>query len=285
MAQGGRHNMNKKQSSNLFTMITGASAGIGRALAVESAKKQQNLMLVALPHENLEELSESLEETYKILVKFLEIDLTQKNAPFFVYSWCIKQKLSINRLINNAGFGCHGSFEDYPPQFYESMMSLNMSAVVQLTRLFIPELKKHESASILNLGSMAAFLPIPFKTVYAATKAFIYSFTIALREELKESRIKVHILCPGAVPTNKDVQDRIAASGWLSKISLISPLKVAQLTVRKMENNMTVIVPGLMNGIFMFLGKFITKSMRTRALAKLYKKEQTPVSKKVAIVL
>lgn len=277
--------MNKNKFGNLFTLITGASSGIGKALAVESAKKHQNLVLVALPDENLEEFSESLEETYKIIVKFLEIDLTQKNAPFQVYSWCIKQKLLINRMINNAGFGCHGSFEDYPLQFYESMMSLNMTAVVQLTRLFIPELKKSESASILNLGSMAAFLPIPFKTVYAATKAFIYSFTIALREELKESGIKVFILCPGAVPTNKDVQSRITAAGWLSRISLISPQKVAQLTIRKMENQITVIVPGLMNRIFMFLGKFITKSMRTRALAKLYKKEQTPVPKKAAIVL
>ncbi len=277
--------MKKEESDHLFTLITGASAGIGKALAVESAKKHQNLVLIALPGENLEKFSESLAQAYKISVKFLEIDLTQKHAPFYVYSWCIKQKLSVNRLINNAGFGCHGSFEDYPLQFYESMMSLNMTAVVQLTRLFIPELKKHTSASILNLGSMAAFLPIPFKTVYAATKAFIYSFTIALREELKESGIKVHILCPGAVPTNQDVQDRIAAAGWLSKISLIAPQKVAKLTLKKMDNQITVIVPGLMNGVYMFLGKFVTKSMRTRALAKLYKKEQTPISQKAALVL
>jgi short-subunit dehydrogenase len=276
--------MKENKSDNLFTLITGASSGIGKALAVESAMKKQNLVLIALPDENLEEFSESLRGKYRIKVKFFEIDLTEKNAALQVYLWCIKQKLSVNRLINNAGFGYRGSFEDYSLEFYETMMRLNMTSVVHLTRLFVPELRKHESASILNLGSMAAFLPIPYKTVYAATKAFIYSFSIALKEELRDSQIRVHILCPGGVPTNRDVQKRIATDGWLSRISMLYPQKVAQITFRKMENHTTVIVPGLVNRIYMLAGKFVTKSMRTRAMAKVFKKQQTLISQKKIVV-
>jgi len=265
----------KTESNHLFTLITGASAGIGQALAVESAKKHKNLILTALPGENLGELSKRLADEYGIIVKYLEIDLTEKNAPHHVYNWCAQQRLSVNGLINNAGMMNRGSFEDHSIQFYETMMRLNMIAVVLLTRLFLPELKRQKSSSILNLGSMASFLPIPYKTIYAATKAFIYSFSIGLREELRGSRVKVHLLCPGSVPTNQEIRNRIAVDGWLSKLSILHPDKVARITLRKMENQVEVIVPGMINRIYLSLGNFIPKSLRPKLIARVFRKNHS----------
>jgi short-subunit dehydrogenase len=285
MAQARRDKMNKKKSDILFTLITGASAGIGKALAEECAKKNRNLILISLPGENLEKLSESLRDKYKIHVKFFEIDLTQDDAPHRVYRWTLGQGLSVNRLINNAGMGYRGSFEEYSPQFFDVMMRLNMISVVTLTRLFLPELKKHEFAEILNLGSMAAFLPIPYKAVYAATKAFIYSFSIALREELRGTGVNVFILCPGSVPTNNEVKNRIETDGWLSKISLLPPQKVAQIALSKMEDRVLVIVPGLVNRIYMLLGKLVPKSTRPRMMARVFRKNHSLLPKKQAVAL
>jgi short-subunit dehydrogenase len=262
----------KSESNHPFTLITGASAGIGQALAVESAKKHKNLILTALPGENLGELSKRLADEYGITVKYLEIDLTEKNAPQQVYDWCVQKRLPVNRLINNAGIMNRGAFEDHSPQFYENMMNLNMNAVVLLTRLFLPELKKHKSSSILNLGSLASFLPIPYKAVYAATKAFIYSFSIGLKEELRGSCVKVHLLCPGSVPTNQEIKSRIARDGWFSKMSVLHPEKVAKIALRKMEMQAKIIFPGIVNRIYMTLGNFLPKSLRLKVMARVFRK-------------
>ena len=116
----------KTESDHSFTLITGASAGIGQALAVECAKKHKNLILTALPGENLGELSKRLADEYGITVKYLEIDLTKKNAPQQVYDWCVQKRLPVNRLINNAGMMNRGAFEDHSIQFYETMMRLDI---------------------------------------------------------------------------------------------------------------------------------------------------------------
>ena len=273
------------ESHNLFTLITGASAGIGRALAEESAKRHRNLILISLPGEGLATLSESLRDRYSVQVKFFEIDLTQDDAPHRVFRWTQSQGLPVNRLINNAGMGYQGSFEDYPPQFFDTMMRLNMISVVTLTRLLLPELKRHASAEILNLGSMAAFLPLPYKTVYAATKAFVYSFSIALREELRGTNVHVHILCPGSVPTNNEVKSRIENVGWLSSVSVLSPEKVAKIAFDKLEDRVQVIVPGLVNHIYMLLGKLVPQSVRPRMMARVYRKKSSPLPKKQAVTL
>jgi len=159
-----------------YTLITGAGSGIGRALAVDAARRGWNLILTALPEEDLDQLSEKLKKEYKIDVKFFEIDLTKQEAPLKVFLWCQNQCLNVNRLVNNAGIISSGRpFEEDSYTFYEKMMGVNVVAVTLLTRVFLPELKKHSHAGILNVGSTGSFVPFPYKTVYGATKSFIYS--------------------------------------------------------------------------------------------------------------
>lgn len=270
------------ESSGQWTLITGASSGIGRALAVASAKRSQNLILVSLPGENLEDVSKDLESRYKVKTRFLEIDLTEDSAPLKVHQWCVAQGLSVNRLVNNAGIINRGSFDDRSPLFYETMMRLNINAVVQLTRQFLPELKKQKSASILNLGSMACFLPVPYKTVYAATKAFIYAFTIGLREELRGSPVQVFLLCPGSVPTNQEIRTRMEGDGWLSRISVLGADRVAEIALQKMENGKSVIIPGSVNRIYLFFVRLVPKGLKTKIMARVFRKNQT-ISPKVTI--
>lgn len=260
-----------------FTMITGASSGIGRALAVEGAKRGWNLFLCALPGEQLKEFSEYLKERHRIEVKFFEIDLTEMGAPLKVLRGCQEQGLHVDKLINNAGIICAGgSFEKHPSFFYEKMTRLNVVSVVLLTRLFIPELKKHSNAWILNVSSAAAFLPVPYKAVYGATKAFVYSFTLALREELRGSHVKVSVLCPGSVPTNEDIQKRIAKAGKLTKISILRADRVAQIALNKMENRNGVIIPGGVNKFYIFLCHVLPNFLRLRIMSRVYKRNLSP---------
>lgn len=234
-----------------FSLITGASSGIGKALAVDAAGRGWNLILIALPGEGLDLLCETLKKTYKIDARYIEIDLTEKGAPLEVYRWCQKHRLNVNRLINNAGIISSGRpFEEDSFSFYEKMMGVNVTAVILLTRLFLPELKNLPHAGILNVGSTGSFVPFPYKTVYGATKSFIYSFTVALREELRGNKVNVSALCPGSVPTNPRIREGTEKAGWLWKISILQAEQVARIGLDSLEKNRRVTVPGPVNKFY-----------------------------------
>ncbi len=262
----------KKKNPDVFTLITGASAGIGRALAVEGAKRGWNLALIALPGEKLQEISESLEKTYHIKTKFFEIDLTDKKAPQLVHEWCQKMDIQVGRLINNAGVGMGDKFSSLPYEFYEKMMLLNMVSLVCLTRLFLPELGKYPTAFILNSGSLAGFYPSPYKTVYAASKSFVNMFSLALREELCQSGISVSVLCPGSVPTNDAVKKRIPKNGYLARAAVLSSERVARIALEKLEKGKAIIIPGFVNKLYYFLGYVFPFKLRAKFLSRLFRK-------------
>ena len=221
----------KREMKDFYTLITGASAGIGKALAVESAKRGKNLLLVALPNENLEKFSESLKKDYGIRTEFYETDLTQNGTCLALYDWCKKKGLKVNTLINNAGIGMGDYFGSFSHEYYEKMMQLNVISLVTLTRLFLAELKDSPDALILNVGSLTGFCPSPYKAVYAASKSFVNFFSLALREELRSLGIRVSVFCPGSIPTNQEVKQRIKNSGFLARISVLSAEHVARMAL------------------------------------------------------
>lgn len=262
----------KTGSPDIFTLITGASAGIGRALTIECAKRGWNLALTALPGENLKEFSESLEKTYQIKTKFFEIDLTDKKAPQSVHDWCQTMDIQVGRLINNAGFGMGDQFSSLSHEFYEKMLLLNVVSLVCLTRLFLPDLRKYPPAFILNSGSLAGFYPSPYKSVYAASKSFVNMFSLALREELCQSGISVSVLCPGSVPTNDAVKNRIPKNGYLARAAVLSSERVARIALKKMEKGKAIIIPGFVNKLYYFLGFVFPFKMRAKFLSRLFRK-------------
>lgn len=257
--------------NNGYALITGASAGIGKALATEFAKKGHNLILVALPDSGLCEVTETLIKNYAIKAWPLTIDLTETDAPQKVRDFCTENELPVNILVNNAGIGHEGLFTASPLPFIVKMLQLNMTALTCLTHLFLAELKRHDNAYILNVGSMASFRPMPYKCVYTATKSYVFYFSRALREELRDSPVRVSVLCPGPVITNAKVEARTNNKGFFSDMMLMKPDEVAEKAVRHLFNNKAVIVPGIVNRALILLEKGMPRSIPVKIIARLFK--------------
>ncbi|MBD3414494.1 MAG: SDR family NAD(P)-dependent oxidoreductase [Candidatus Aminicenantes bacterium] len=255
------------------TLITGASSGLGKCFAEECAKRGMNLILVALPDHNLAHTTEYIQNKYQVSVVPMGIDLSEKQAPEKIYSVCQQKGLIVNALINNAGLtGCI-SFEDSPLLYSDLRIQLNMRALVLLCRVFIPSMKKLESAYILNVCSLAAFFAIPFKSVYSASKAFVLNFSKALREELKDSSVQVSILCPSGIKTNTHSNQRISTHGAKGNLFLITPEKIAETGIKNMLRGKKIIVPGFSNRLLLFLNRILPEKIKQNLLYNEFKKE------------
>jgi len=251
-----------------FALVTGASVGIGRALAIECACRNMNLALIDLPDSCLEQTITYLRKNYSITIRSLKVDLTTPNAAEKIYHWTQKEDITVGMLINNAGKGHLGPFTDYEHTFYEKMVRLNIESVVLLTRLFLPEMKKLERAYIMNLGSIASFYPIPYKIVYAGSKSFIFSFSRALKEELRHTGVRVSVLCPGPILTNQEVIQRIRHTGFWAKLSAMQPSRMAHIAIDQLLKGNTVIIPGRVNRIFKYASAIVPTFIKQKVLVK-----------------
>jgi uncharacterized protein len=181
-----------------WALVTGASAGIGVALATELASGGTNLVLTARRSDRLQELSRQLSATQGVQCETFVADLTQPDAPEKIYEFTKQKGLAIDLLINNAGFGQYGELHQVESRRLTDMVQVNCSAVVHLTRLFLPDMIARHRGDILILASTAAFQAVPFISTYAATKAFDLLFAEGLAEEMKPHGIRVCALCPGS---------------------------------------------------------------------------------------
>lgn len=184
-------------------LITGASSGIGKELARKHASHGGDLVIVARREEALLSLKSELEAKHGVSVLCRTVDLTQPNAAHQLHDWVSESEIIVKYLINNAGFGGHGYFHERDWQKDRDMIQLNVVALTELTRLFLPGMVKRKSGRVLNTASTAAFLPGPLQSVYYATKAYVVSWSQALDEEMRSLGVDVTVtaLCPGAVAT------------------------------------------------------------------------------------
>ncbi len=235
-------------STACYTLITGASSGLGREMAIECASQGRNLILVALPGRNLDVFCDLLQMEYGIIARYYERDLTNSEEIHTMVKDILK-KYRVNFLINNAGIGGTSPFSESSPEFLEKIIRLNITAVSLLTRLLLTELKSHPEAHIINVSSMAAFSPFPFKTIYPASKAFIASFSRSLGEELKDTSVNVGVLHPGPILTNPDVIVRIIRQGKNGKRGLLPARTLARMAINGVRNGKHVIVPGFANKV------------------------------------
>lgn len=262
-----------------FTLITGASKGIGKAFAIECARLGHNLALVALPGEELEDLSLLLAKDYQIAVQWKETDLSLQDSPQEVYDWTVNNGIDVNVLINNAGFGSLGSFDDHSLAFYDTMINVNVKTPVALTRLFLPHLKAEPKAYILNVGSAASFFPVPKKIIYSCTKAFVLFLSRALGEELKDTNIQVTAVCPNGVPTNEITRARIDQLGWKGKLAAVEPDELARYSMVKMTKGKKVIIPGRVNRISLWFSWLMPTGFSMRFMDKQLSKEVDEAAK------
>ncbi len=258
-------------NSSSYTLITGASHGIGKAFCFEFARRGHNLFIVALPDKSLSSVERELKEKYDVSIVALGMDLTQENAARSVYNFALSNGIRINHLINNAGIGSGGLFVNSNSELNAHIMRLNNQAMVELTHKFLPSLIEQAPSYILNMSSMEATLPLPYKSVYTATKNFIYSFSLALSEELKPQKIKVSIVCPGAVLTNEDGLKRIESMGWRARLLLKMPEDVASFAIKQMYKGKRVIIPGIVPLLIIRIMYFLPLSLKMRILEKIFR--------------
>ena len=257
-----------------YTLITGASQGMGLEMARECASLGRNVLLISLPKENLNNLCENLRDEFNIQTDFYEIDLTGGKSAEEIFKWVKKNNYSIDFLINNAGFGGVGPFEDYTLAYVEKMIDLNIKATTRMTHFFIPELKKNFPSFILNNASMIANFPCPYKSVYAASKVYVKYFTEALRIELMSFGISVSLLQPGATPTNEIVKNQIKKGGFLARVSVTETHKVAKKAVRNTLKGRPVIIPGWKNRMSLRFLKILPYSLLQIVILRSYKSMQ-----------
>jgi hypothetical protein len=256
-----------------FTVITGASQGLGRALAIESARRGENLILLSLPGEELCTFSRELHLRHQVSVLPYETDLTQPEAARQFHTWVKSQPIQVKTLINNAGIGGTASFERAPADYIDNIILLNIRALAMLTHLFIPELRQQKGARILNISSLAAFSPIPFKTVYPASKAFVYSFSLGLHEELRDTSVRVSVLHPGPMKTTVENTERLERHGLWAKMSTLTVEEVAEIAIRDMRRGKPVIIPGMLNKISCRMMKMVPSALKMRVLGRIFTKE------------
>lgn len=262
-----------QEEEKKYTLITGGSSGIGRALAFECAAKKMNLILVALPGKELALTGKAIMKKHQVTVHTFETDLRKPESPEEVYKWCIDHNYKINMLINNAGVAGTAVFEESTIEYSDDRIQLNIRALVALTRLFIPHMKSFPKAYILNIASLSAFYAIPYKSIYSASKAFVVSFSKSVREELRNTPVRVSVVCPNGVRTNHGTHARINAHGYKGQITQISPENLARQAIKEALKGKRVIIPGRINRGLLILGNLIPGPLKQRILAREFRKE------------
>lgn len=258
-------------------LITGASGGIGEAIANRLAERKHNLVLVARNESKLNALAEQLTKKHQISVDYISADLSKANAVQKIFEETQKRQLEIEMLINNAGIGSGGEFAALPLQSELAMLQLNISSLVALTHLFLQKMKTRRSGTIINVASMASFFPFPYMTTYSASKVFVRHFTQALTQECKPYNVHIMLLCPGLTKTNFN-----SAAGMENEIgkglnaeyssSTQTPEQVADEMLKALDKRKHYIVSGRMNRMAAKLSALLPNAFLAKTFAKSYRK-------------
>ncbi len=250
--------------SKYFTLITGASQGFGKAMAIECAKRNMNLVLVSLPHTGLNELANVLKDIYKVSVFSIELDLSTSQNCISLFEKVKNEQISIKYFINNAGILSRGFFKDLDTNYILGQISLNICTPTLLIKLFLNNLRQSAPSGILNVGSMASFFYLPKKQVYGGTKAYLLSFSRSLRRELQQDNISVSIVCPGGMNTTAALTYQNRTGSWGSRMSIMNPEDAAKFAIDGMLKGKEVIVPGVLNRFFMVLNSILPKPVKDK---------------------
>lgn len=255
----------------MYTLITGAGAGIGKALAIECAKRKMNLLVISLPGSELENTVHEIRTKYNADCSYLGIDLSKPDSFCKVYDWVSENNFRINILINNVGVGSKGDFEHTETCFYEKQLQLNIHAATMLTRLLLNNLKANAPSHIMNTGSMGGFYMIPGKTVYAASKAYIYYFSRSLRLELKPHNVIVSVLCPGGTDSNEKTIAINKELKGIAKRSIMLPEEVAKEAIDEMLKGKPRIIPGFINKLSYHISRLVPEFIQQFIIANAFK--------------
>jgi short-subunit dehydrogenase len=252
-----------------WALITGASAGIGKALAEELAAGGTHLVLTARRVDRLNDLARTLEEKFKIKTEVVAADLAEVNAPEQIFAFTRGKGIEIELLVNNAGFGQYGEVHQVETQRLLDMVQVNCAVVVHLTRLYLPQMIERERGDILILASTASFQAVPYISTYAATKAFDLLFAEGLAEEMRPHGIRVCALCPGS--TESEFHDIAGQSGLASMRKRESAEKVARTGLAALAAGKSSVISGFQNFVGAQSQRLVPRRLVTRIAGKLFR--------------
>jgi short-subunit dehydrogenase len=254
-----------------YALVTGASKGIGKAIAFELAKHQYDLLLTARTAETLQNVAEEIKKIYVVKIHCIAADLSQTNAPQKIYEWCIENNYTVSILINNAGVGISGPFQNVSLQKNTNLIQLNVIAPTQLCQLFLPLLQQHTPAYIVNIASTASYQAVPYLAVYAASKAYLQRFSRGLSQELSGKGISVTCISPGPTDTDWAATASVPAKALKMAAKLnMPPAKVAQIAVKSMLAKKREVVPGFVNKLGIFMAWLVPKRITEKVASGLY---------------
>ncbi|MDR2040667.1 MAG: SDR family oxidoreductase [Bacteroidales bacterium] len=258
-----------------YALITGASGGIGLEFANIAASQGMNLILIARSAEKLMRLREELEKTHSIKVLAVGCDLSQPDASEKIVALLKQRNIVPDVLINNAGFGLYGPFEYTDHETEADMMQVNMVTLTELTKIIYKKMRERNQGRILNVSSIAGFIPGPLMAVYYATKAYVLSFSEALANEAKNSNINITVLCPGPTSTNFETTAMAQNSNLFKRFGKLPTGKqVAEYGWHCMMKGKVVAVYGWKNRCMLFFIRFLPRKSITAFVRKI----QSPIN-------
>ena len=256
-----------------YALITGAAKGIGKAIACELVSKGYDLLLIDLDADGLTHTAAALASEHQASVHTLTADLSAPETVYRIKEWAVAFESELQVLVNNAAFGLNGAFEKLSLTEQLQIIDVNVKSVVALCHLFIPVLRQQKKAYILNIGSNAGYQPVPYLNIYAASKAFIVSFTRSLRYELRGSNVHVSCVSPGSTDTS--FVDRAGMSSAIRKTAgryNMSAAEVAKIAVRALFNKRKERITGVQTKLGVFLSWLAPKSWSEKFGADIFSK-------------
>ncbi len=247
-------------------LITGASEGIGRALSLEFANAGYNLVLVARNRDRLTSLATECETKFGARATVIPTDLTLPQAAETICQVLSQNKILVDTLVNNAGFGVHGKFAETALNDELALVKTQVNATIDLTKRILPSMVERKSGQILNVASVYSFAPVPQQAIYSATKSFLLSFSESIAHEVKEHGIQVSVLCPGVTRTEFRKRAHINEK---NKDSGMSSKQVAQIAFKGLNRGKRIIVPGQINRVFVSVVRHLPGHVTTRLLYKI----------------
>lgn len=240
-------------------LVTGASSGIGYEISRLLAREGHNLVLVARRRERLEALAERIRSEHACKVTIIALDLAQPGAAETLYHQLKQDNIPVDILVNNAGVGTRGSFLKIPTERSLNEIHLNVLALTHLCKLFSEDMVQRGLGKILNIASVAGFIPGPYMTVYHATKAFVLSFSQGLRQELKGTGVSVTVVCPGPVESEFHQHADTLSVAFLRLTPMMSSTDLAMHALKAMHDRKSVEVPGALNRILTWLPRLLPR--------------------------
>ncbi|NTU96209.1 MAG: SDR family oxidoreductase [Chlorobiaceae bacterium] len=245
-----------------YTLITGASMGIGETFALEFARRGHNLVLVARSEEKMQLLASELRAKHGTDVRVFRADLNDADAPSRIFIYCRDQRLDIDLLVNCAGLSRAGEFRQLPPDKLDEIMTVNMMAAARLCRLFLPAMILARSGGIINVASLGGLQGVPGLALYSATKSFLITLSEALHIEAGKSRVKVLAVCPGFIDTG--FLDRTGHDASGIRLPIYGADKVVQAAIRGFENKRIRVFPTLLDAVLSFSQRFASRKFAVR---------------------